>query len=61
MMLIRTAVRAPLMLIFSVVMAFIMGGALATSFVIIIPVLVFGLLLIAHKAMPALDVYKRQV
>lgn len=53
MMLIRTAVRAPLMLIFSVVMAFIMGGALATSFVIIIPVLVFGLLLIAHKAMPA--------
>ena len=52
-MLIRTAVRAPLMLIFSVVMAFIMGGALATSFVIIIPVLVFGLLLIAHKAMPA--------
>lgn len=53
MMLIRTAVRAPLMLIFSVVMAFIMGGALATSFVLIIPVLVFGLLLIAHKAMPA--------
>ena len=53
MMLIRTAVRAPLMLIFSVVMAFIMGGALATSFVIIIPVLVFGLLIIAHYAMPA--------
>ena len=53
MMIIRIAIRGPLMLIFSVVMAFIMGGALATSFVIIIPVLVFGLLLIAHKAMPA--------
>ena len=53
MMTIRTAVRAPLMLIFSIIMAFIMGGALATSFVIIIPVLVFGLLMIARKAMPA--------
>lgn len=53
MMLIRTAVRAPLMLIFSIIMAYIMGGALATSFVIIIPVLAVGLLLIGKKAMPA--------
>ncbi len=53
MMLIRIAVRAPLMLIFSIIMAYIMGGALATTFVVIIPVLVFGLLLIAKKAMPA--------
>ncbi len=53
MMLIRIAVRSPLMLIFSVIMAYVMGGALATSFVVIIPVLVFGLALIARKAMPA--------
>lgn len=53
MMIIRIAVRAPLMLIFSVIMAFIMGGALAMSFVIIIPILVCGLLLIAKFAMPA--------
>ena len=53
MMLIRIAVRAPLMLIFSIVMAYVMGGALATSFVVLIPFLAFGLILIAKKAMPA--------
>ncbi|MGM9642540.1 MAG: ABC transporter ATP-binding protein [Eubacteriales bacterium] len=53
MMLIRTAIRAPLMLIFSIVMAYVMGGSLATTFVIIIPVLIVGLLLIARNAMPA--------
>ncbi len=53
MMLIRIAVRAPLMLIFSVIMAFIMGGSLALSFVVIIPLLVCGLLLVARYAMPA--------
>ena len=53
MMLIRIAVRSPLMLIFSIIMAFRMGGAMAMSFVVIIPVLVCGLLLISRKAMPA--------
>ncbi len=53
MMLIRTAIRSPLMLIFSVIMAYIMGGALATSFVVIIPVLGLGLFMIGRKAMPA--------
>ena len=53
MMLIRIAIRAPLLLVFSIIMAYIMGGALATSFVVIIPVLVAGLLLVARKAMPA--------
>lgn len=53
MMLIRIAIRAPLMLIFSIVMAYIMGGALATSFVIIVPFLAFGLFLVAKNAMPA--------
>ena len=53
MMLIRIAVRSPLMLVFSIIMAFRMGGAMAMSFVVIIPVLVCGLLLISRKAMPA--------
>ena len=53
MMIIRTAIRAPLMLISAIIMAYIMGGALATSFVVIIPFLVTGLLLISRKAMPA--------
>lgn len=53
MMIIRTAVRAPLMLIFSVVMAYIMGGALASAFVVVIPVLAVGLWIIGKKAMPA--------
>ncbi len=53
MMLIRIAVRAPLMLIFAIIMAYIMGGSLATSFVVIIPFLVFGLLMVSRKAMPA--------
>ncbi len=53
MMLIRIAVRSPLMLIFSIIMAYIMGGILATSYVVIIPVLAFGLIMIGKKAMPA--------
>ena len=53
MMATRLAVRAPLMLVFAVVMAFIMGGSLAMTFVVVIPVLVFGLVMIARKAMPA--------
>lgn len=53
MMIIRTAIRAPLMMIFSIVMAYIMGGALASLFVIVIPLLVIGLFIISEKAMPA--------
>ncbi len=53
MMLIRTAVRSPLMLTFSVIMAYIMGGKLALSFVVIIPVLGVGLFWVGKKAMPA--------
>lgn len=53
MMIIRTAIRSPLMLIFSCVMAYIMGGPLAMAFVIIIPFLAFGLFFVGHKAMPA--------
>ncbi len=53
MMLIRTAIRAPLMFMFAIVMAFIMGGALAGTFIVVVPVLIFGLLKVAKTAMPA--------
>ena len=53
MMIIRIAVRSPMIFIFSIIMAYREGGALAMSFVVVIPVLFFGLLIIAKKAMPA--------
>ena len=53
MMLIRTAIRSPFMFVFAIIMAYKMGGSLATTFVIVIPFLVFGLILIARNAMPA--------
>ena len=53
MMVIRTAVRSPMMFIFSIIMAYTMGGALATTFVVVVPVLIFGLFGVARKAMPA--------
>ena len=53
MMLIRMAIRSPLMFIFSIIMAYIMGGALATTFVIVVPLLALGLIMITRKAMPA--------
>ena len=53
MMIIRTAVRSPLMLIFAVTMAFIMGGKLAATFVFVLPVMILGLILITRNAMPA--------
>ena len=60
MMLIRIAIRAPLNFVFSVVMAYIMGGVMATSFIVLIPILVVGLLLIGRSAMPAFrQVFKK--
>ena len=53
MMLIRIAVRAPFMFIFAIVMAYILGGSLATTFVIVVPVLGVGLVIIGKLAMPA--------
>lgn len=52
MMIIRTVVRAPLMLIFSLIMGFIMGGRLALIFLFTIPVLGVGLGLVIKKTMP---------
>ena len=53
MMLIRMAIRSPLMFLFSIIMAYYMGGALAATFVIVVPILVIGLLIVTKKAMPA--------
>ena len=53
MMVIRIAVRAPLMFLFAIVMGFVMGGPLASTFLFIVPVLLFGLILIGRKALPA--------
>lgn len=53
MMLTRIAIRSPLMFIFSIIMAYRMGGSLAFTFVIVVPVLIFGLIMIARFAMPA--------
>ena len=52
MMIIRTAIRSPLMFIFSIVMAFVRGGKMAFVFVVVVPILLFGLISIARKAMP---------
>ena len=52
MMIIRTAVRAPLMLIFSVIMSIRVGKQLAFVFAAAIPILGFGLFLMAKFAMP---------
>ena len=53
MMVIRTAVRAPLMLAFAIFMAFRMNTTLAVTFVIVVPVMAFGLIMIGKFAMPA--------
>ena len=53
MMIIRTAVRSPLMLIFSIAMSAHMGGWMAVTFVVVIPILGGGLYLVSRKAMPA--------
>ena len=52
MMIIRTAVRAPLMLIFAVSMSISVGKRLAWVFVLMIPILGGGLSLMIYKAMP---------
>ncbi len=52
MMIIRTAVRAPLMLIFATVMAGVVGKKLNLIFVFIAPALAIGLLGIGLKALP---------
>ena len=52
MMIIRTAIRAPLMLVFAFTMAFLMGGKMAYIFVVVAPLLGGGLYWMIKKAMP---------
>lgn len=52
MMIIRVAIRCPLMLIFSFVMGFVMGGRLAMIFLFTIPLLAIGLFLVIRAATP---------
>lgn len=52
MMIIRVAIRGPLMLIFSFIMGFAMGGKLAMIFLITIPLLTIGLVLVIRAATP---------
>ncbi|MBE6928247.1 MAG: ABC transporter ATP-binding protein [Ruminococcaceae bacterium] len=52
MMLIRIAIRSPLLLIFSFIMAFWMGGKLAWIFLFVLPFMAFGLIMIIRKTMP---------
>lgn len=52
MMIIRTAVRFPLMLVFSFTMAFVMGGKMAFIFLFVVPVLSIGLAIVIKRAMP---------
>lgn len=52
MLLIRLVIRSPLMLIFSFVMAFVMGGSLAWVFVAVVPLLAIGLTIIVVKTIP---------
>ena len=52
MMVIRTAIRCPLLLVAGIVMAFIMAGPMALVFVIIVPILGFGLFKVVRTVHP---------
>jgi ATP-binding cassette subfamily B protein len=52
MMIIRTAIRAPFMFVFAIVMAFVMGGSMAWIFILVVPILGGTLIFVASRAMP---------
>jgi ATP-binding cassette subfamily B protein len=52
MMIIRTAIRCPLMLVFAFIMAFVMGGRMAWIFLFVVPVLGVGLGAVIYKTFP---------
>ena len=52
MMVIRTAVRCPLMVAFAFTLSYILGGPMAFIFLFTIPVLAIGLALVIWRAMP---------
>ena len=52
MMVIRAAIRCPLMLIFAFTMSYVMAGSMSFIFLFTIPVLTVGLILVIWRAMP---------
>ncbi len=52
MMIIRTVIRSPLMLIFSIIMSFSINTKLPVIFFVTAPILLFTLIIVARKAMP---------
>ncbi len=52
MMLVRTAIRCPFMLIFAFVMSIRLGGSLSLVFAVVLPILAFALFFIISRAMP---------
>lgn len=52
MMIIRVAIRCPLMFLFSFIMAFVMGGRMGLIFVVTVPILGLGLFYIIKQVMP---------
>lgn len=60
MMIIRTAIRSPLMLVFSIVMTISLSPKLTTAFVALIPFLAVGLVLMLKMVMPLFKrIFKR--
>ena len=60
MMIIRTAIRSPLMLIFSIIMSFSINSVLPAVFCVTIPILAFAIIMIIKNAMPIFKrVFKR--
>lgn len=60
MMIIRNAIRGPLVVVFAFIMAVIMGGKMAWIFLFVLPVLIAGLVLIIYKTMPLFNkVFKK--
>ncbi len=60
MMIIRTAVRSPFMLIFSMTMSFVLNAKMALIFLCTTPILAVGLALIMAKAIPFFNrIFKR--
>ena len=60
MLVIRTAIRAPLMIIFALIMSFTINTYLALIFLIMVPLIATGLILIFKKAHPIfIKVFKK--
>ncbi len=55
MMIIRIAVRCPIMLIFAFVMSFSVNATISTIFLAVLPILGIGLYIIIKKAMPVFE------